>query len=104
MCLSLPHEKVLKIQSQCQDIHDKGQVTVHELTKLLGLIVSTIQAVLQAQMNFQYLQQQQITAMRTTQCYQATVFLNSNSKAERQWWIQNLQIFNGCYLMHAQMF
>ena len=52
MCLSLPQEKVLKIQRQCQDIHDKDQLTVHELTKLLGLLVSTIQAVLQAQMNF----------------------------------------------------
>ena len=27
MCLSLPQEKVLKIQSQYQDVHAKGQVT-----------------------------------------------------------------------------
>ena len=32
MCLSLPQE-VLKIQSQCQDIHTKSHVTVHKLTK-----------------------------------------------------------------------
>ena len=58
MCLSLTLEKVLKSQSQCQDVHAKGQVTVHEITKLLGLLSSTIQAVLPAQMNFRYLQQQ----------------------------------------------
>ena len=52
MCLSLPQKKVLEIQSQCQDIHAKGQVTVYKLTKLLGLLASTIQAVLPAQMNF----------------------------------------------------
>ena len=51
MCLSLPQE-VLKIERQCQDIHDKDQLTVHQLTKLLGVLVSTIQAILQAQMNF----------------------------------------------------
>ena len=104
MCLSLTQEKVLKIQSQCQDVHARGQVIVHELTRLLGLLASTIQAVLRAQMNFRYLQQQQIKALRATQCYQATVFLNSNSKEELQWWIQNLQIFNGRYLFQPQNF
>ena len=40
MCLSLRQETVLKIQSQCQDIHTKCQVTVHELINLLGLLAS----------------------------------------------------------------
>ena len=73
MCLSFPKEKVLKIQSQCQDVHAKGQVTVHKLTELLGLLASTIQAVLPAQVNVRYLQQQEIKALRATQCYQVTV-------------------------------
>ena len=102
MCVSLPQEKMLKIQSQCQDVHGKGQVTVHELTKSLGLLASTIQAVLPAQVNVRYLQQQQIKALRATQCYQVTALLNSNSKEELQWWIQNLQIFNGRYLIQPQ--
>ena len=104
MCLSFPKEKVLKIQSQCQDVHAKGQVTVHKLTKLLGLLASTIQAVLPAQVNVRYLQQQEIKALRATQCYQVTVLLNSNSKEELQWRIQNLQIFNGRYLIQPQKF
>ena len=90
MCLSLPQTKVLKLQSQCQDAHAKGQVTVHELTKLLHPLVSTIQAFLPAQVNLRYLQQQQIKALRATQCYQTTALFNSNSKDERKWWIQNL--------------
>ena len=52
MFLSLSQEKVLQIQSQCQDIHTKGQVTVHELTELLGFLASTIEVVLPVQMNF----------------------------------------------------
>ena len=43
MCLSLLQEKVLRFQSQCQDIRAKGQVTVHEITKLLGLLVQFCQ-------------------------------------------------------------
>ena len=96
MCLSLTQEKVSKIQSQCQDVHAKGQVTVHELTRLLGLLTSTIQAVLSVQKNFRYLQQQQIKALRATHCYQ--------TKEELRWWIQNLQIFNRRYLIQAQSF
>ena len=38
-------------------------MTVHEQTKLLDLLASTIQAVLAAQINFRYLQQQQIKAI-----------------------------------------
>ena len=41
MCLSLTQE-MLKIQSECQNIHAKGQVTVHKLTQLLGLVTLTV--------------------------------------------------------------
>ena len=65
MCLSLPQE-VLKIKSQCQDIHSKGHATVHELTELLGFLPQQFRK-LSAQINFEYLQQQQIKALRETQ-------------------------------------
>ena len=102
MCLSLPQEKVLKIESQCQDVHAKRQVTVHKLTKLLSLLTSTIQTVLPAQVTVPHLQQQQIKALRATQCYHATVLPNSNSREELQWCIQNLQVFNGRYLIQSE--
>ena len=76
--------------SQSQDIHANGQMTVHELTRLLGLLASTIQGALTARMNFRYLQQQHTKEFRGIDCNQATVFLNSNSKEEFQWWIRNL--------------
>ena len=44
--------------SEFQDIHAKVQVEFDKLSKFLGILVSTIQAVLPAQMNFQYLQKQ----------------------------------------------
>ena len=64
MTLSLPEQRIKRIQDQCQDLHVKGFVTVLELTKLIGLLASTIQAVLLAQLNFRYLQQQQINALK----------------------------------------
>ena len=38
----------------------KCQATVHQLTKLICILASTVQVVLIAQMNFRYLQQQRI--------------------------------------------
>ena len=64
MTLSLPEKKVSKVQKQCQELLQKAQVSILELTKLIGLLSSTIQAVLPAQINFRYLQQQQIQALK----------------------------------------
>ena len=50
--LSLPERRIKRIQDQCQDLHVKGSVTVLEMTKFIGLLVSTMQAVLPAQLNF----------------------------------------------------
>ena len=47
----------------------KTQLSILELTKLKGSLNSTIQAVLPAQLNFKYLQQQQIQALKTVGSY-----------------------------------
>ena len=52
MTLSLPEQRIKRIQDQGQDLYVKGFVTVLEVTKLIGLLASTIQAVLPAQLNF----------------------------------------------------
>ena len=65
MTLSLPESKVSKIQKHCLELLQKTQVSILELTKLIDLLSSIIQAVLPAQVNFRYLQQQQIQALKT---------------------------------------
>ena len=73
--LSLPEQKVKRIQDQCQDLYVKGFTTVLELIKLMGLLASTIQAALPAQLNFRYLQQQQINALKLNGSYQEVLSL-----------------------------
>ena len=69
MTLSLPEKKVSNVQKQCQELLQKTQVLILKLTKLTGLLSSTIQAVLPAQVNIKYLQQQQIEALKTQGSY-----------------------------------
>ena len=85
MTLSLTEKKVSKVQKQFLELLQKKQVLILELTKVIGLLSLTIQAVLPAQINFRYLQQQQTQALKTQGSYYKKVILSRNSKEELQW-------------------
>lgn len=74
-------------------------MSILKLTKLIGLLSSTIQAVLPARLQFQYLQQQQLTALKETQSYNHKVVLGKLVLVELKWWIENLNNFNGRFLI-----
>ena len=65
MTLYLPEKKGSKVQKQCLEL----QVSILELVKLIALLSSTSQAVLPAQINFRYLQQQQMQALKLQELY-----------------------------------
>ena len=65
-----------------------------KLTKLLGKLSFTAQAVLPGRIQCKYLQQQ-IQAVRKANSYQAKVKLNQQSLAELKWWKENLLLQNG---------
>ena len=95
MLLSLPEKKIQKIQNKCQNLLKKQRVSILELTKLIGHLTSTIQAVLPAKLNCRFLQHQQISSLRNQDSYQNKIQLNTNSQKEIMWWINNLKISNG---------
>ena len=57
MTLSLPEEKIRKIKDQCLRLYKASEVSLLDLTKLIGTLSSTIQAVLPARLQFRFLQQ-----------------------------------------------
>ena len=63
MTLALTEEKMKKVILKCQNLLSHPQTTVLELTKLVGLMSSTVQAVLPARLQLRYLQQQQIQSL-----------------------------------------
>ena len=83
MNLSIPEKKVSKVQKQCLELLQK-KVSILELAKLIVLLSSTIQTVLPAQINFRYLQLQQIQALKTEGSDCKKEILNKNSKEELQ--------------------
>ena len=55
MTLSLTQKKVQKIKSPCLEVYRAQEITLLELTRLLGTLSSTIQAIFSARFQFRYL-------------------------------------------------
>ena len=57
LTLSLPIQKVQKAQEESTNIYNKNWTSILELTKVLGLLSSTIQPVVPARLQIRNLQQ-----------------------------------------------
>ena len=72
------------------------------MTKLIGLLSSTIQAILQAQIIVRYLEQQQIEVLKAHRSYNKKVTLTKDSRQELQWWIGSSENCDERSLIHYQ--
>ena len=93
--LSLKKTKILKVVSECQNLLNNPQTSILELTSLIGLLTSIIQAVLPARLNWHFLQMQQMSSLFENLSYLDKIVLNENSKIELNLWVQNLELCNG---------
>ena len=96
LSLSLPRNKIRKIQSNCQLLLENPVTSVRELSKFLGLLSSSIQAVFPAPLHYRYLQQAENAVLKSRKSYEAPVILDSEALQEVQWWKDNLIAWNGC--------
>ena len=69
-------------------------ITVSELTKLIGLMSAALQAAQPSRLQLRHLQQQQIQSLKQACSYQSESVLNSLSKQELLWWVENLGLKN----------
>ena len=92
--ISLTEEKIQKVKTKCQNLLTEPETSILELTRVIGLLTSTIQAVLPARLQCRYLQLQQISSLKESHSYQQKIVLNHQSKTELLWWITNLDLCN----------
>ena len=95
LSLSIPRDRIRKIQSKSQDLLNTPVTTVRELSKFLGLLSSSIQAVLPAPLHYRYLQQAKNSVIRFRKSYEGVVHLDSECHQGVQWWKYNLVAWNG---------
>lgn len=73
--LALPEKKLKHVSQQCQEILTHQKTSVLNLPKLIGLLSSTVQAILPARIQFRYLQQEQQLTLQKTASYSGHVTL-----------------------------
>ena len=91
MTLPLPAENIGKLEDQCLRLYKAWEVSLLDLTKLIGALSSTIQAVLPVRLQFCFLQQQEIVSLKQTKSYLTLVNLTPMAKNELLWWFHNLE-------------
>jgi len=101
MLLILPKEKVVSITSYCQKLLDQAQVSVREMSKLIGTLSSTALAVLPAPLHYRGLQNQNIQTLPKEGSYNSLLTLSSQGRLEIEWWIKNLALNNGRTLLKS---
>ena len=100
LTLQLPGEKLRKIRRKCQKLLDMTEISVRELSKFLGLLTSSIQAIFPAPLHYRHLQQLKNTTMAAEHSYEALLTLDTAAKEEVLWWRDHLQAWNGKALFH----
>ena len=95
LSLQLPGEKLRKIRKRCQQLLNVGETSIRELSKFLGLLTSSIQAVFPAPLHYRHLQRLKNLILNTLQSYDAIIPLDSQAKEELVWWRDHLQAWNG---------
>ena len=64
MTFSLSEKKLKHVSQQCQEIFKQPKTSVLNLAKLIGLLSSTVQAILSARIQFRHLPEEQILALQ----------------------------------------
>ena len=95
MTVSLPVEKVEKIKQEARVMIQKRCVSLRELTRLLGRMSATSQAVLPAPLCYRQLQMLKNHVWSQTASFETEVALTDGAIQELHWWMQHLEKWNG---------
>ena len=95
MHLLLPQEKVDKVKKSCRSMTNKEVVTPRQLAHLIGLLTSTLPAILPAPLHYRALQRVRNTALWRSRNYDCPCQLTPEAKKDLSWWTENLPQWNG---------
>lgn len=92
----LTPEKLEKIISFGNFILKKDKITIRALSSFIGLIVHACYGVAVGRLHYRTLEREKVLALQlNAKNFDADITLSCDSKAEIQWWVQNLNVVNG---------
>ena len=84
-----------KVAKTCQSLLRNYSTTPLKLANIVGLLLSTMQAVELAKIQLRFLQKQQIGCLKEEMNYNSVITLNIKLRTELIWWIESLRFCGG---------
>ena len=100
MTLLLPDCKVSSIKTLCSTLLSQRDVSVRELSRLIGKLTASIQAVFPAPLHYRNLQQLKHQALSRDRSFDSRISLSIEAIDELRWWLAHLDAWNGRTLLH----
>jgi len=91
MTLSLPQDKMHKIEKECRHLMNKRQATVRLLAHVIELLNSTVQAVLPARLHYRGLQRLKNKVFHQSGNFDCPTLLSQEALDDLQFWIVDLR-------------
>ena len=95
MSLSVPQDKIAKVQKECRHMLNRGVASARELSHLIGLLSSLIWAVYPAPLHYRALQRLKHRALTSLGSWDLQVSLDSSSQRDLVFWVSQLKEHNG---------
>ena len=107
MSLYLPKVKVKGIKKDCQRLIDNPSVSIRALSRLVGKLSPSIQAVFQPPpppppLHYRYLLRIKNVALKKSQSYEAMLCLDQAAQQDLLWWRDHLAAWNGRSLLRKK--
>ena len=95
MMMRLSEENINKFRGQYQSLLQQDEVSVRDLSKLIGTLSSTDLAVLPVKLYYRELQRLRTAALNKRRSYATLTTLTAECKGKLRWWMSHLQQVNG---------
>ena len=93
--VSLPKEKVNKLQLVCNDLLNARYVTIRQFARCIGLLVSSFLAVNYAKLHTRYLEIYKTEQLKRLHDFDKKLYLSKRVCSELKWWVENIASHNG---------
>ncbi|XP_069139303.1 uncharacterized protein [Argopecten irradians] len=93
--VSLPEQKVRKIVDACSRVLCQESISLRELASLIGLFTSSLRAVRLSGLFYRLVDKEKTKALHEGLSYDDSVVLDGQSRAEIEWWKDNVDRMNG---------
>ena len=92
MQVTLPDDKISKVKLECSNLMNASVITIRDLAKVIGILVSCFPAVLWGPLYYRNLDADKIEALRLNYGnFDALTVLGNKAKPELLWWINNVE-------------